>query len=263
MSKCKIYACCACKGGCGKSTSAVNIATAFAKEGKRVLLVDNDPQANSTTMMGISYEELHGTLADLISIAIDEAEFMEDVSQYVIRKNGVDVLPSSIMLSSIETKLMNAYGRDYVLKTILDTVRDTYDAIIVDCLPGMGLFVRNALSAADYVLLPTESHYLCYEGLGLILDCIKQIKVKLNPNLKIAGILFTMFQSRTNLCKEIKESVINDYGQEIRIFCDPVPYSIKVAEQALFGKSILDIDPKNPASVSYTKIAEELMKDVC
>ena len=118
MSECRIYACCACKGGCGKSTSAVNIATAFAKEGKRVLLVDNDPQSNSTTMMGISYEELHGTLADLISIAIDEAEFMEDVLQYVIHKNGVDVLPSSIMMAATESKLMNADGREYVLKTI-------------------------------------------------------------------------------------------------------------------------------------------------
>ena len=154
---------------------------------------------------------------------------------------------------------MNAYGREHILKTVIDTIRDEYEYILIDCPPSLGLIVINALVASDYTLIPVEAHYLSFESMKVMLDTVDMVKKKLNPKLEIAGMFLTKYQSRTNLSKAIWELVTSKYGNTIKVFADYIPYSIKVAEQALYGKSIVEMFPEHPVSVAYMKMAKELI----
>ena len=246
------------KGGVGKTVSSINIAYALSELGKRVLIVDTDSQGNVSTAMGIDADTISNTIVDLISEEIDGSVGLERITECIVTKGRVYILPSNARLAGIDYKLMNAFNREMVLKAIVDKLRGIYDYIIIDCPPSLGLIVRNVLTASDYVLIPVEAHYLSFESLQATVSTIDMVQLKLNPDLKIAGIFLTMYQSRTNLSKGIRDKLREAYGGEIRVFEETVPYSIKAAEQTLYGKSIIELNPKHPVSAAYQSIARGL-----
>lgn len=248
------------KGGVGKTVSSINIAYALSELGKKVLIVDTDSQGNVATAMGMAEDEISGTIADLLSEEIDGSVGLERITECIVATGKVDILPSNARLAGLDYKLMNAFNREMVLKAIVDKLRGVYDYIIIDCPPSLGLIVRNVLTASDYVLIPVEAHYLSFESLQATLSTIDMVQLKLNPNLKITGIFLTMYQARTNLGRGIRDKLRETYGGEIRVFEETVPYSIKAAEQTLYGKSIIELNPKHPVSTAYQSIARELMK---
>ncbi len=248
------------KGGVGKTVSSINIAYALGKFDKDVLIVDTDSQGNIATSLGMPTYKLRDTLYDLMNEEIDYGTSGERISDCIRNAGRVDVLPSNAMLAGVEYKLMNAMGRETILRSILESVSEVYDFIIIDCPPSPGIFVNNALVASDYVLIPVEAQYLSFERLTTMLDTIKMVKMKLNPDLKIAGAFLTKYQAKTKLSNGIKEKIKAVYGKEIKVFDEIVPYSIKAAEQTLYGKSLIELDPEHPISTAYMNIAKELLE---
>lgn len=247
------------KGGVGKTVSSINIAYSFAELGKKVLIVDTDSQGNISTSLGMEANGLENTLYNLLDAVIDGGVIEEKVKACIRQMRKVDVLPSNSSLAELDYKFMNAYGREHVLSEVIETVRAFYDYIIIDCPPSLGLIVINALVASDYVLIPVEAQYLSFESLKVMLGTVEMMKRKLNKTLKIAGVFFTKYQSRTILSQGIKEKVCELYGEDIKIFDEFVPYSIKAAEQTLYGKSLIEIAPEHPVSLAYMDIAKELL----
>lgn len=247
------------KGGVGKTVSCINIAASLAERGKNVLIVDTDSQGNIATALGLMPDELDLTLADLMTEAIDGEVSHQRIADCIKTVGNLNILPSNSLLAGIDYKLANAFARETVLNIIIDKVRADYDFIIIDCPPSLGLIVINALTAADYALIPVEAHYLSFESLKVMLSTINTVKLKLNPDLKVAGIFITMYQSRTNLSKAIKDKIFESYGDDIKVFDEYIPYSIKAAEQTLYGKSLIELYPSHPISEAYKKIAKELM----
>jgi len=259
---CKIISAVSIKGGVAKSTTCVNLGTALANAGKKVLLLDNDPQYNLTTALGVKPNQTKlpdlymGVIKDL-----SDAELTDYINNSIVRKTeNLNVIPSDLSMSSLEMILPTAMNREYVIKTILDKIKDSYDYCIIDCLPSLGLFSINALTASDSVIIPVEAHYLGTEGLRLILDTIKKVKRRLNPKLTIEGVVITKFQSRTNCCRQVSEYVKEVYGGDVRIYDEPVNYSIKVAESAAFGVSVIEYDPKGQPAAAYTALAAAIQE---
>lgn len=248
------------KGGVAKTVSTINLAAAMSKAGKKVLIIDTDSQGNIAASMGLQPNELERTLADLMTRAIDAEVTKEEIESCIIHQENVDILPSNSLLAGLDVKLMNAFGREYVLRSVIEPIKHNYEYIFIDCPPSLGVLVINALVASDETLIPVEAHYLCYESLKVMIDTIRIVKAKLNPHLEIAGIFLTMYQSRTNLSREIRELIQTEYENHIRVFEDCIPYSIKAAEQTLYGKSIITINPQHPVSTGYLNIARELME---
>ena len=217
MSNCKVIALTNQKGGVGKTTTAVNLGVSLAKQGKKVLLIDADAQANLTMALGYSRpDDIPITLSTVMQSIIDDKAF--DVSQGILHHNeGVDLLPSNIELSGFEVRLINAMSRERVLKTYVNEVKKNYDYVLIDCMPSLGMITINALAAADSVVIPTQPHYLSAKGLELLLRSVSMVKRQINPKLRIDGILMTMVMPRTNISKEITASVKSAYGQRITV----------------------------------------------
>lgn len=249
------------KGGVGKTVSSINIAYSFAEFGKKVLIVDTDSQGNIATSLGVNPDELNVTLFQLMEKAINGVVTKEEVEECLLKLGDVDVLPSNSRLAEIDYRLMNAYRREFILNDIISVVEDMYDYIIIDCPPSLSLIVTNALVASNHVLIPVEAHFLSFESLKVMLGTIEMVKMKLNPDLKIAGVFLTMYQSRTKLSKGIKERLCEIYGDDIKVFDEYIPYSIKAAEQTLYGKSLIELDKKHPVSEAYMSITKELMNN--
>lgn len=247
------------KGGVGKTVSSINIASSFAKYEKKVLIIDTDSQGNIAKSLGMNPNDMENTMADLISEAIDDEVTQKRVKECIRQAGNLDIIPSNLLLSKLEYKLMNAVSRETILKDIVSQLEDMYEYIIIDCPPSLGLMVKNALTASDYVLIPVEAHYLSFDSLMDMLDTVDTVKKKLNPNLQIAGIFLTMYQSRTLMGQGVKDKVHEIYGNTIKVFDDCIPFSIKASEQTLAGKSLIDIAPQHPISVAYMNIAKELM----
>ena len=249
------------KGGVGKTVSSINIAYALAHLSRRTLIIDTDSQGNIATSLGMNFDAEPNTLVDLMTEAIDSEVTLERVRECIYTAGAVDILPSNFALAKIDYKLMNAYNRESVLKSIVDAIRPDYDYIIIDCPPSLGLIVTNALTACDRVLIPVEAQYLSFESLKVMLGTIEMVKKKLNRSLEIAGVFLTMYQSRTKLSKGIKDKICEIYGDDIHVFEDWIPYSIKAAEQTLYGRSLIDLEPNHPVSVAYMNITKELIGD--
>ena len=273
MIKTKIISITNSKGGVGKTTTALNLGAALCSKGKSVLLIDNDPQGNLTASMGYTAGEQKYTLANLLLAAID---YPEDLDLHLGRTvlhttTGLDLIPANKRLADAAARLqvmqLSQYSStgtadrvcEQMLVQVLAHIHYIYDYIIIDCGLKHELLTINALAASDYCIIPVQSHFLASEGIPEVLDMVHAVQRKFNPQLKIAGILLTMYQSRPQLCRSVHDSVSEIYGENFHIFERPIEYTIRVAECPAAGMSILDYEPRNPAAESYRCLAEEVL----
>ena len=258
MSNCKVIALTNQKGGVGKTTTAVNLGVCLSKQGKKVLLVDADAQANLTMSLGYPRpDDLPISLATIMQDIIDDKPF--DVQKGILHHSeGVDLLPSNIELSGLEVRLINAISRERVLTTCINEVKKNYDYVLIDCMPSLGMLTINALAAADIVVIPTQPHYLSAKGLELLLRSVSKVRRQINPHLRIDGILMTMVMPRTNISKEVTALVRSAYGQNIKVFDAQIPHSIRAVEATAEGKSIFAYDKGGKVAAAYEQFGKEV-----
>ena len=252
----KIYMIGAMKGGVGKSVSVFNLAYSLQKRGKRVLAVDFDPQANLTTCFGA--EDVDVAIGDLMMAVIEDEELPER-EEYIWERNGVDFIPSSIQLSAVEAKLRLEMGTEKMLAMILEPLKGDYDYILIDTSPSLGALNINAMAAADEVIVTVNPQLLAMMGLQDFLKSVKKIKSRLNEKLNVAGILLTMCDARTILCKTITEQVAETFQGQIRIFESKIPNTVKVGESVYYSEPLIEYAPDSNACRAYNKLAGELI----
>ena len=254
-----ITAICNQKGGVGKTVTAVNLGIGLAREGKKVLLVDVDPQGSLTASLGYQHpDQLESTLADVLGFIITDKPLIPGMG-IIHQAEGVDLLPANIELSGLEVTLVNTMSRETILRDYLNNVREQYDVILLDCCPSLGMLTINALAAADEVIIPMQAHYLSIKGLEQLIRTISNVKRKINPGLEIAGILITMADLRTTYSREIIELLRNSYGDKLRIFNSIIPQSIRAAETSAEGRSIYLHDPAGKVSAAYASLTREVL----
>ena len=239
------------KGGTGKTTTTVNLGIGLANEGKKVLLIDFDAQGSLTQSLGYpNPDELSVTISTLMEKTVNEHPVAKDEG-ILHHAEGVDFVPANIELSGMETALVNIMSRERVLKNYLSQVKDNYDYVLIDCTPSLGMLTVNALTAANEVIIPVQSHFLPAKGLEQLLGTIAKVKRQINPQLKINGILLTMVDSRTNFARDISQLIRNTSGNNIKVFKTEIPLSIKAAEISAVGKSIYSYAKNGKVAEAY------------
>ena len=252
----KIYMIGAMKGGTSKTCTVFNLAYSLQKLGKKVLCVDLDPQSNLTTCFGV--EDADVTIGDLMMAVIEEDELPER-EEYIWERNGVELIPGAMSLSAVEAKLRLEMGTERMLARILNPLKDEYDYILVDTAPTLGALNIHAMSAADAVLVPVNPQLLAMKGLEDFLKTVKKIKSRVNEKLEISGILLTMCEARTNLCKTITEQVEETFRGQVRIFGSKIPSTVKVGESVYYSEPLLEYAPNSAACKAYERLAEEVV----
>jgi len=240
------------KGGVGKTTTTVNLATLLAKKGKKVLLIDTDPQGNATSGLGVT-KELELSVYDIL---VGETGFNETIQETAIK--NLKVCPSNISLAGAEVELVSMMSREQRLKTKLDDVKDQYDYILIDCPPSLGLITLNAFTASDSVLIPVQCEYFALEGLGQLLNTVNLVKKHLNKNLEIEGALLTMYDARTNLSNQVVKEVKKYF--EDKVYKTVIPRNVRLSEAPSYGMPISIYDPKSKGAKAYEKFTRELLK---
>ena len=258
MPKCKTIAICNQKGGVGKTTTTVNLGVALATEGKRVLLVDADPQGDLTTCLGYNADDFNITLANKMVDVVRE-ERSDPYRGIVQHPEKVDLLPSNMDLESTENYLVTAMSRENVLKTYLSKVKHGYDYVLIDCRPSLGMLTLNALTAADSVIIPVQAQYLSAKAMTQLFQTVEKIRSHTNPELAIDGILLTIVDNRTNLAKSTVETIRRNFGNYLRIYNTQIPIAVKAAEVASKGKSIFAYEPNSKAAIAYAELAKEVL----
>ena len=248
---CKVIAICNQKGGVSKTTTTVNLGAGLVREGKKVLVIDADPQGNLSQSLGImNPDELDVALPDIMEQIIMDKDV--DVTEGIVQhEEGLDLMPCNINLSGVDVSLVNAMSREFVLKTYVESMREFYDYILIDCMPSLGMITVNSLTAADSVLIPVQAAYLPVKGLEQLITTICRVKKHLNPSIRFEGILISMLNARTNYAKDIMELINEYYGDSVPIFESKIPFSVKASETSAAGVSIFSLDKKIVLILDY------------
>ena len=241
------------KGGVGKTTTTVNLSTILAKKGKKVLLIDTDPQGNATSGLGVS-KDVELSVYDIL---IGDTEFDETLQETAIK--NLKVCPSNISLAGAEVQLVSMMSREQRLKTKLDKIKDQYDYILIDCPPSLGLVTLNAFTASDSVLIPVQCEYFALEGLGQLLNTVNLVKKHLNKNLEIEGALLTMYDARTNLSNQVVKEVKKYF--ETKMYNTIIPRNVRLSEAPSHGQPVIVYDPKSKGAMVYQELAREVIGD--
>ncbi len=245
------------KGGVGKTTTSINLSASLAAKGKKVLVIDMDPQGNTTSGFGVDKNDLDETIYELI---LGECAIQDCIIKDVIQ--NVSILPSNVNLAAAEIELIGVDKKEYILKNEVDYIRDQYDYIMIDCPPSLSMLTINAMTTADTVLVPIQCEYYALEGLSQLIHTINLVKERLNPDLDMEGVVFTMYDSRTNLSTQVVENVKQNLKQ--RVYDTVIPRNIRLAEAPSYGMPIQMYDPKSAGAEAYMALADEVIgrKDV-
>ncbi len=249
------------KGGTGKTTTCENLGVGLAMEGKKVLLVDADPQGSLTVSMGWQDPDtLPITLSALMQKAMND-QCIPPGEGILHHAEGVDLIPANIELAGLEVALVNTMSREKVMKQVLENAKREYDYILIDCTPSLGMLTVNALAAADSALIPVQAQYLSAKGLEQLLQTVQKVRRQINPKLKIEGILLTMTDSRTIYGQQISNLIRQAYGKHLKVFDQTIPRSVRAAETSTTGKSIFQYDLKGKVAEAYHSIAKGVLAD--
>ena len=240
------------KGGVGKTTTSINLSAALAEKGKKVLVIDTDPQGNTTSGLGLDKEELNETVYELM---IGECDIDEVIHKNVF--DNLDIIPANVNLAAVEIELIDAEQKEYILREAIDKVKDKYDFIIIDCPPSLSMLTVNAMTTANTVLVPIQCEYYALEGLGQLVHTVNLVKDRLNPELEMEGVVFTMFDSRTNLSLQVVENV-KEHIQE-NVYKTIIPRNIRLAEAPSYGMPINLYEPKSAGAEAYRLLADEVI----
>lgn len=259
MHKCKVIAIANQKGGVGKTTTAASLGVGLVRQGKKVMLIDADPQGSLSLSLGIEKpDNLETTIANVMERIVEDKE-IEPGFAIVQTKEGIDLMPANIELSGIEVRLVNEMSRERVLKRYVDSKRQDYDFIIIDCMPSLGMMTFNALCSADSVIIPTTPEFLSAKGLEQLLGTINRVRRHINPGLKIDGILITMVDNRTRFGKGLTDLIRQQYGKYPTVFNTVIPRSVRTVECAAEGKSIYLHDKNGKVAEAYRNFTKEVM----
>ena len=251
MNKCEVIAIANQKGGVGKTTTTFNLGVALAKSGRKVLLIDADPQGDLTTYMGWhNADNLPITLSTLMSRSINDLDI--NSKEAILHHNeNVDLIPTNLELASMEVSLVNAMSREYTMRNCIDDVKEKYDFVLIDCMPSLGMII----------IIPVQSEFLAAKGMNHLMNTILKVKKNINPKLDVAGIVLTIVDGRRNLSKEISEELKESYGKVFKLYETQIPRAVKAAESSRMGESILSYDKDSNVANSYIELAKEVLND--